>query len=436
MHINAFIVIAALATSVPAAAQDFSLAGRPDVFQDQERARERADADRERELARQEREREAAQREREREQRIYEQAQEAMDQGRYDRAVERFNDVVNMKGSRVDAALYWKAYSQHRIGQRSEALATIGELTKNHANSRYVQQAKALEVEVRREIGQPVRPNDAADEELKLYAIQALQNSDPEQGIPMLEKLINGPASPKLKERALFVLAQSNSPRAREIMKNLARGNSTPEVQSRAIQYLGVHGGAENRAILADVYGSSNDVDTKRRILRAFMVSGDKTRIWNAAQSEQNPEVRAEAVRQLGVMGAHEELWQLYQKETAVDVKKRVIEAMMIGGNVDRMIDIAKSEQNPELRRSAVTRLGHMGNRKGAEALAQIYATDKDVAVKKSVIQALFVSDNAATLVSMARKEQDMTLKRDIVEKLSHMDDKVARDYMIELLGK
>ena len=40
-----------------------------------------------------------------------------------------------------------------------------------------------------------------------------------------------------------------------------------------------------------------------------------------AAQSEQNPELRAVAVQQLGVMGAHAELSQLYQKETSPDIK-------------------------------------------------------------------------------------------------------------------
>ena len=60
-----------------------------------------------------------------------------------------------MKGSKVDAALYWKAFSQNRLGQRSEALATIGELTKNYPNSAYRKQAAVLEAEVKRDNGQP-----------------------------------------------------------------------------------------------------------------------------------------------------------------------------------------------------------------------------------------------------------------------------------------
>ena len=94
-------------------------------------------------------------------------------------------------------------------------------------------------------------------------------------------------------------------------------------------------GGAESRATLAEVYTASTDVDVKRRILRAFMVSGDKQRLLTAAQTEQNADLRAEAVRQLGAMGANDELWQMYQKETAVAVKKQILQAMFVGGNAD-----------------------------------------------------------------------------------------------------
>ena len=52
-----------------------------------------------------------------------------MDAGRWDRAVDGFSRVAEMKGSRADGALYWKAYSQDRVGQRAEALATIAELS-------------------------------------------------------------------------------------------------------------------------------------------------------------------------------------------------------------------------------------------------------------------------------------------------------------------
>jgi HEAT repeat protein len=108
---------------------------------------------------------------------------------------------------------------------------------------------------------------------------------------------------------------------------------------------------------------------------------------------------------------------------------------MFVGGNVSRMSELARTEQNPELRREAIRSLGMMGDKAAGDTLVQLYAAEKDANAKKTVIQSLFVQGNAAALVALARKESDPALKRDIVEKLSHMDSKVATDYMLELLG-
>jgi hypothetical protein len=140
-------------------------------------------------------------------------------------------------------------------------------------------------------------------------------------------------------------------------------------------------------------------------------------------------------VRQLGVMGAHEELWAMYQKESAVDVKKQILQAMFVGGNATRMIDLARNEQNPELRRTAVRNLGLMGGKGTSDALVDIYTRDKDASIRKAVVQALFIQDNAAGLVALARKEEDPAMKKDIVQKLSMMHSKVATDYMLEILN-
>jgi HEAT repeat protein len=330
--------------------------------------------------------------------------------------------------------MYWKAYAQNKLGQRPEALATIGVLTKDYPKSRYLNDAKALEVEVRSRAGS-VDPAQESDEDMKLIALQSLQNADPDQAVPMLQKVLQGTGSPRLKARALFVLAQSNSQKARDVLVSIAKGGSNPDLQMNAIKYLGVHGGRENRAALAEIYTSTSDVDVKKRILSSFMVSGDKERVMTAAQSEQNPELRAEAVRQLGVMGAHEELWTLYQKESSVDVKKQIIRAMFTGGDVSRLIQLAKSEQNPELRLLAVRNLGIMGSKQTADALVEIYGSSKDADVRKAAINGLFLQNNAEGLVALARKESDPAMKKEIVQKLSLMHSKAATDYLIEILN-
>lgn len=415
---------------------------QPDLREDQAREREQQERERERRdrLREQEdREREQRDRERERVERVnelYDDGQEALDDGDWDDAARAFSRLAELKGPRTDAALYWKAYAQNRLGQRPDALQTIAELTKAYPSSRYLQQAKALEVEVRRDAGQPVRPENQVDEETKLMALQGLQHSDPERAIPLLEGILQGTGSPKLKGRALFVLAQSNSPKARAVLANVAKGNTLPDLQEKAIQYLGVHGGRENRALLSEIYAASNDVGIKKRVLRAFMVSGERDRVMAAATGEQNPELRSEAVRQLGVMGAHAELAQLYQKETSVEVKKQILQAMFVGGDANRLIELARNEPNAELRRTAVRNLGLMGSQRTGPALVEIYAKESDPEIKRAVIQAFFIQNNAESLVALARKEpKNSEVQRDIVQKLTLMSrNKVAMDYLMELL--
>lgn len=371
-----------------------------------------------------------------REDTLYESAREAIDDEQWRSAIDKFEDVIALKGTKADLAMYWKAYAQNRASQRAEALETLAALRKAYPKSRSLDEARALEIDIRNSGGQAVNPASIQDEDLKLYALQGLSQQDPARAVPLLEGIIRGGTStPKLRERAMFVLAQMSDPRARKILADAAKDDAHPEVQSKAIQYLGVHGGSENRALLAEVYQASTNVSVKKRVLQAWMVSGERGRILTAATGEKEPELRAAAIQQLGVMGAHDELSKLYAQETVTDVKKRILQAMFVGGNAEKLIQLARSESDPELRRAAIRNLGVMGKERTGAALLEIYNTDKDAAVKRAALEGLFIQGHAEALVSLARKEADPELKRRIVEKLSLMSgSKAAMDYLMELL--
>src|SRR6266511_3296280 len=189
----------------------------------------------------------------------------------------------------------------------------------------------------------------------------------------------------------------------RYFIANVAKGGSNPDLQLRAIKYLGIMGGNDNRQVHAHVYRASSDSAVKRSIIRSFMVSGDRTRLLGLAKGETVPELRGEAVQQLGVMGAHAELAELYSTETAVDVKKRIIQAMFVGGSADKLIEIAKGEKDQELRRTAVRNLGLMGTSKTGEAIKSIYLSDASPTIRREAINALFLQNNGRMLVEIAR---------------------------------
>ena len=366
----------------------------------------------------------------------YQKGKAAIDARRWDEAVEAFTDVIANNGANADGALYWKAYALNKLGRREEALTALAQLRKSYASSRWLDDAKALEIEVRQASGQKVNPNAEPDEDLKLLALNGLMNSDPDRAIPMIAKFLQGSQPPKLQERALFVLAQSDNAKGRQILLQIARAGSNPDLQMKAIHYLGVMGSKENRQVLSDLYAGSNDVNVKRAVLHAFMVSGDRDHLLQAAKSEKNADLRVEAIHELGVSGGQAELWQLYQTEPSVEVKVQILHSMFIGGNTTNLIEVARHEKDPRLRKAAVHSLGLMGGEQTGAALVSIYSSETDPALRGEIVNALFIQGDAKAMVDLARRETNPEMKKMIVSKLAIMGSKDATEYMLELLNK
>ena len=370
-----------------------------------------------------------------REDELYDEGTAALDEGAWERAVSNFRQVSEMKGRRADAGLYWMAYAKGKQGQSAEALATIQDLRRSYPQSRWLKEAGALEVEIRQRSGQPTRPESVVDEDLKLMALNGLMNSDPEQAIPLLEKFLQGNSSRKLQERALFVLCQSGSPKAREIVTRIARGESQPDLQRKAIQSLGVFGSHESRQVLADVYASASDPSVKKSVLQAFMVSGEKDRLLAAARGEKDPDVRRQAVRLLGAMGARTELLAMYQSETDPEAKKTVLQSLGVAGDSERLVEIARGDKDPEMRIAALKLLGPFGGSSKGPAIVEIYKAG-DARTKEAALSALFVSGNAQAIIDIARSEKDPELKKKAVSHLANMGSKEGTSYLLEILNK
>jgi hypothetical protein len=368
---------------------------------------------------------------------IYRRGTANLDAAQWAKAVETFSQIIAMKGTRTDAAMYWKAYAQYKLAQREAALSTIQELQKGFATSRWINEANALAVEIRSGVG-VTNAAESDNDELKLLALNGLMESgNVDQVVTMLEKMLKSQASPKLKKRALFVLSQSQSPKARDLLVSVAKGASNPDLQLNAIEYLGMFGGKENQQLLSDVYAATGDVAVKRSILKAYMVTGQKDRLLAAAKSETNTALRGDAIRFLGAQGASAELSQLYQTEKTPELKTALIEAFMVSGNTEKLLEVAKTETDPVIRLKAVRSLGVLGSAKTGPMLVEIYAAPGATPeVKRAAIDGLHIQGNAKALVDIARKETDPGLRKDLVSRLSTMKSKEATDFLLELLNK
>jgi hypothetical protein len=364
---------------------------------------------------------------------LYHDGTEALDNEDYEGAAGKFDEVIKIRGRRIDAALYWKAYAMNKAGNKSQALSAIAELKKGYPQSKYLRDAGALEVEIK---GGSVNPNDLSDEETKLIALNALINSDPERAVPLLDKVIHGNSSAKLKEKALFVLAQSNSEKAQEILLSIAKAGNDPELQRHAIRNLGMFGSRRNGAVLKEIYLSSANPSIKRAVFQGWLMSGDKEDVLAVAKQEKSAELRHEAIRYLGMMGGRDELRQMYKDAGDAATKDAVLNGMMLCGDAHGLAEIASTEKDPNVLDKAIKTLGLVGGSESLATLVNIYNSRTEVETKRRVINALFLHGAGKEMVALARKETNQELKRELIQRMSLMRSPEITEYMMEILNK
>ena len=115
-------------------------------------------------------------------------------------------------------------------------------------------------------------------------------------------------------------------------------------------------------------------------------------------------------------------------------MKRSILQSYFMNGNVEKLTELARSEKDSELRLTIIRDLGMMNRPGTAETLVSIYNSDASTDVRRAVVNALFMQRNAKALVDLARAEKDPEMKKEIVQKLSVMKAPEATDYMLELL--
>ena len=370
----------------------------------------------------------------------YSSGMSALGSRQYDRAITSFDRTIARKAAQADAALYWKAFAQFKLGRSSDALESLAQLRREYAQSRYLADARVLEADARRSSGQPVNPAAMDDDEIKLIAISGIQRSDPARAIPLLEGVLSATNSLNVKKRALYVLALSDQPRAHEILMSYAKGGGTPDLQRVAIEYIASRRDRQTTsADLREIYDSTTDLEIRMAIINAYAATGDKPAILAIVSNGSAPvELRTTAVSGLTRLASPQDVWSLYQKETNADLRSRMLGVLSSMQAADLLIQAARAERDAAVRQRAVSYLGRQKAEVTGQTLVDLYSTDQDVNVRKAIISALSSQENAAGLVAVARKENTIELTRDIVSRLSNMagKSKVAADYLMEIIKR
>jgi len=360
--------------------------------------------------------------------------------GKYDQAIIMFDRVIVQKGPRADAALYHKAFAQYRLGKSDDALASIAELRKSYPQSRYLNDARVLEADVKKANGQPMNI-DVNDDEMKILAIQSLQNSDPAGALPRLENVLKNTNTLKVKKMALFVLASNDQPAAHQILVSYAKGGGNPDLQLEAIRYLVQKRTPTTTAELMSIYDSTQDLEVRTAVVNALANAGDRAGLMRVAGTAGSTnDVRLSAINRLGNdnMASPQDLMQIYQKEESKELRQGIVRALGAMGAVDQLMQVVRTDKEPSVRQQAIRSLGNQKPERTGTALVDLYATQQDAEVRKTIASALANQNNAEGLIAIARKETNSDLKLDLVRRISDLAksgrSKPAVDFMAEFI--
>lgn len=273
----------------------------------------------------------------------------AMNEQRWQDAITVFDKIIDAKGAKADASLYWKAYALNKLSRREESAATCGQLRGEFPKSTWIKDCAALgignrtvHVVVRSRDGRtststssssssdddtfmigPMPPTpptpptplswntgyrsgrgDSGDpnSDLKILALNSLMNQDATRAVPVIRELLNGNQSDAVKKQALFVLGQNKTPECQALLREIALGKQNPALQRQAMQMLAITQGKKANDTLAEIYRQSTDVKIKKSAISSMFISGDAQKLVELARGEKDLEMKRQIVSQLALM--------------------------------------------------------------------------------------------------------------------------------------
>jgi HEAT repeat protein len=268
-------------------------------------------------------------------------------------------------------------------------------------------------------------------EELAIAALEGLMAQSSERALPILKRVLAGPQSTRVKSRALFVLGQIDSAEAQNILLQTAR-SPNEELRADAIRSLGIGGNAQALDALKQIY-DTGDSEVKKHVLQAWLIADHKEAVYQIAANAKSEEEAAEAIRLLGAMGAKEELRKLGDRPKS---SSGLLDAYAVSGDLEALRKIADGNGDHAMRVDSVRRMGIIGTDAARAALREYYTRSTDEAVRDAALQGLMIAGDDQGVLALYRAAKTTAEKRALLRTLSTMDGDAAIEAIDATLEK
>lgn len=222
---------------------------------------------------------------------------------------------------------------------------------------------------------------DDPDPQVRRRALFWLGHRDSDRAVEAIEAILRSPADSALHERAVFALAQNDSERADRILRDYALREDVPAgIRAKAIFWLGQGDDAVPVSYFRTLYGKLGSRELKEKVLFAVAQrEGGDAGAWllDVARDGSEPtELRKKALFWAGQSGVPlDDLRGLYEAVDERAMREQVIFALSQRDEpaaVDELMEVARSDPDPELRKKAIFWLGQSDDPRVADFLMEI----------------------------------------------------------------
>jgi HEAT repeat protein len=198
-------------------------------------------------------------------------------------------------------------------------------------------------------------------------ALSALSRLDRGAGVQPLVQLANGNITSWVARESMSVLARSGDPRARQFLRTIAQRNDLPdEVQATALRGLGrQYVTGQDASLLRSLYPRLTGQRSQDAVLSSLAELGGSDNVqWLTGivrDEKANPESRRRALQYLSrsgataatLIGLYDPIPDTQLREALISVYSRIADKAA----TDKLVWIAKNEQNSALKRRAISAL-------------------------------------------------------------------------------
>jgi HEAT repeat protein len=286
------------------------------------------------------------------------------------------------------------------------------------------------------------------DDDIKVAALNALQQMDPERAAPILKKVLarRDTQSVCLRRKAIFLLAQQGAEGAEPALLDAARHDPDAEVREQAVFWLSQVGTDASVAALDSILRTTKDPALMDKAAFALSQQGSDRAMQAlrafAERSDVSEEGREKAIYWLGQSGSTENiafLRGLYGRLRGEELKKKVMLSLAQTGAKENARWLAGIARNPqetaEMRKQALFWAEQCDL--PTSEFATMYGTTTDRAMREQVIFVLSQrGDKAAAdkLFEIAKSDPDKELRKKALFWLGQMDDPRVAEVLQEIL--